>query len=72
MVGLALISVSMSEEVTLDQLREVKYATQYSISDCLRANARNGPLILCRKLSSKTRGSQGGMSRYRDYQQKSK
>jgi len=46
MVGLALISVSMSEEVTLDQLREVKYATQYSISDCLRANARNGPLIL--------------------------
>jgi hypothetical protein len=39
----------------------VKYATQYSMSDCLRANARNGLLILCRKSSSGTRGSQGGM-----------
>ena len=39
----------------------VKYATQYSMSDCLRANARNGLPILYRKSSSGTRGSQGGM-----------
>lgn len=41
----------------------VRYAKQYSMSDCLRANASNGPQILRRKSSLGFRGSQRGKFR---------
>jgi hypothetical protein len=41
----------------------VRYIKQYSMSDCLRANARNDPQILRRKSLSGFSTSQGGKSR---------
>src|SRR6202022_4901201 len=41
----------------------VRYAKQYSMSDCLRANASNGPQILRRKSSLGFRGSHCGQFR---------